>query len=263
MAFSISCNHVWHSLPLKWPCTCTVAPRSTLSLRSLFRQLANFTHTPWWWSWSSHNTGSLLCVSIQFVCVCVFAHLRVEIHITAPYRPSRCRLHVYGLHCGCVKCDAVQRGGIAWQRDGCDATFYTYQLPSSLAWHLNVTCTHPWGLYTWAHSLLLFSIFVYVCVCERNCISLYPQVWTWEHYSVMCASLNVWKHAFLFSHCALCMHALFNVHIYTNPACTCVRGELHCSWTSSLSNARLSVCQCVHVFLWSCRQLLLWNRLFL
>lgn len=58
-------------LSLKWPCACSVAPRSTLFHHTLFRQLPNFSHTS---DRCTHDITMPWCVNFwMYVLTSVFA----------------------------------------------------------------------------------------------------------------------------------------------------------------------------------------------
>lgn len=151
MAFSINCNHSWHSLPLKWPCTCTVATRSTLFHHSLFKRCTKFTHK----LIVKHEVHIVVfflyvCVTVCAVCnnaqnLCVHRcacsqRSQVYNYFYVQYTSYVIQYSVTGLHEN-ILCSLLHES----------ALIITYS-----TWHLKVSCIDPWvSAYTHLCSLFL------------------------------------------------------------------------------------------------------------
>ena len=152
MAFSLGCNHLWHSFPLKWPCA--IAPCSTLFLCSLFGQLTNITQP------DGRALVHTLLVVRMYMCVllwCLWQPTPKIMFVCIPVLVSNVHRYtrMYGPYCVCVMCDAARWEGVTWQYNEHDPALYMYQLQPSLTRLLKITCIHPWvSVCMWLCSLM-------------------------------------------------------------------------------------------------------------
>lgn len=182
MAFSINCNHLWHSLPLKWPCTCTVATRSTLFHHSLFKRCTKFTHK----LIVKHGVHIVFFFFFLYVCVTVCAVCNnaqnLCVHRCACSQCSQVYNYFYVQYMSYViqyRVTGLHENTMSIMQLLHESALIITHLASKSLMHSSMSeC-----LYTY-----VFTVSLWVCVKTKLKALIH------EHYSAMCAFMDVWKY---------------------------------------------------------------------